>query len=142
MWLKCRYISSLILSLQLWAGLPAGSLVTNMFAKDLDAGENGTVTLSMAAGELRYIHRVLPVSSRASSNLVFLSAELRVEGFGHFEIDGETGDIRTTEMFAESGEPLYTLTVTAKDSGVPPLENAAVVHVQVRLPSHVLPWIH
>uniref|UniRef100_A0A8C3A6Y3 Protocadherin-16 n=1 Tax=Cyclopterus lumpus TaxID=8103 RepID=A0A8C3A6Y3_CYCLU len=89
------------LNVQIWAGLPAGSLVTNMFAKDLDAGENGTVTLSM------------------------------VEGFGHFEIDSESGDIRTTELFTENSEPLYTLTVTAKDGGVPPLEDTAVIHVQV-----------
>uniref|UniRef100_A0A3P8RRR1 Protocadherin-16 n=1 Tax=Amphiprion percula TaxID=161767 RepID=A0A3P8RRR1_AMPPE len=40
------------LSVQIWAGLPTGSLVTNMFAKDLDAGENGTVTHSLVAGEL------------------------------------------------------------------------------------------
>ncbi|TNN89722.1 Protocadherin-23 [Liparis tanakae] len=106
------------LHVQLWAGVPAGSLVTTMFAKDLDAGENGTVTLSMAA------------------------AELRVEGSGHFEIDGETGDIRTTEMFAGSAESRYALTVTATDGGVPPLEDAAVVHVQVRLTSHFLPRIH
>lgn len=36
---------------QIWAGLPAGSLVTNVFAKDLDAGENGTVTFSLVTGE-------------------------------------------------------------------------------------------
>lgn len=38
--------------LQIWAGLPAGSFVTNMFAKDLDAGENGTVTFTLVTGEL------------------------------------------------------------------------------------------
>ncbi|XP_068445517.1 protocadherin-23-like, partial [Clinocottus analis] len=66
------------LNVQVWAGLPAGSLVTNMFAKDLDAGENGTVSLSM------------------------VTADLQVEGFGHFEIDGESGDVRTTELFTEN----------------------------------------
>uniref|UniRef100_A0A8C3A9J7 Protocadherin-16 n=1 Tax=Cyclopterus lumpus TaxID=8103 RepID=A0A8C3A9J7_CYCLU len=89
----------LIHSLQIWAGLPAGSLVTNMFAKDLDAGENGTVTLSMATGELRCTHH----------------------------------------LFTENSEPLYTLTVTAKDGGVPPLEDTAVIHVQVQLSLHFLP---
>lgn len=39
-------------SLQVWAGLQSGSLVTNMFAKDLDAGENGTVIHSLVTGEL------------------------------------------------------------------------------------------
>uniref|UniRef100_A0A672Y6W7 Protocadherin-16 n=1 Tax=Sphaeramia orbicularis TaxID=375764 RepID=A0A672Y6W7_9TELE len=41
---------TLFFILQIWAGLPAGSLVTNVFAKDLDAGENGTVTFSMTTG--------------------------------------------------------------------------------------------
>ncbi|XP_068583246.1 protocadherin-23 [Cebidichthys violaceus] len=95
------------LSVQIWAGVPAGSFVTNMFAKDLDAGENGTVTFSL------------------------VTADLQVEGFGHFEIDSESGDIRTTELFTENSESLYTLKIMAKDSGVPPLEDTAVLHVQV-----------
>ncbi|KAK5865746.1 hypothetical protein PBY51_019991 [Eleginops maclovinus] len=95
------------LNVQIWAGQPAGSLVTNMFAKDLDAGENGTVTFSM------------------------VSAESGEEGFEHFEIDSESGDIRTTEYFADKTEPYYTLRISAKDSGAPPLEETAVVHVQV-----------
>nr|XP_046274188.1 protocadherin-23 isoform X2 [Scatophagus argus] len=92
------------LNVQAWAGLPAGSLVTNVFAKDLDAGENGTVTFSLVAEEA---------------------------GLGHFEIDSESGDIHTTELFTHNTEPYYTLKVTAKDSGATPLEDAAVVHVQV-----------
>lgn len=36
---------------QIWTGVPEGFLVTNMFAKDLDAGENGTVTHSLVNGE-------------------------------------------------------------------------------------------
>lgn len=47
-----RYASSNVFLLQIWAGLPAGSLVTNMFAKDSDAGENGTVTFSLDTGLL------------------------------------------------------------------------------------------
>ncbi|KAM6941752.1 protocadherin-23 [Lycodopsis pacificus] len=95
------------LNVQMWAGVPAGSLVTNMFAKDLDAGENGTVTFSL------------------------VTDDLQVEGFGHFEIDSESGDIRTTELFTENSESFYTLKIMAKDSGVPPLEDTAVLHVQV-----------
>ncbi|XP_054459735.1 protocadherin-23 [Anoplopoma fimbria] len=94
------------LNVQIWAGLSAGSLVTNMFAKDLDAGENGTVTFSLVK-------------------------DLQDEGFGHFEIDSESGDIRTTELFTENSETFYSLKVTAKDSGVPPREETAVIHVQV-----------
>ncbi|XP_040042590.2 protocadherin-23 [Gasterosteus aculeatus] len=96
------------LNVQIWAGLPAGSLVTNMFAKDLDAGENGTVTFSLVA------------------------ADSQVEGFGPFEIDGESGDIRTTEPFAhQNSGSFYAVKVTARDGGVPPLEDTALIHVQV-----------
>lgn len=35
---------------QVWAGLPVGSVITSMFAKDLDAGENGTVRFSLETG--------------------------------------------------------------------------------------------
>lgn len=33
--------------LQVWAGIPVGSVIISMFAKDLDAGENGTVRFLM-----------------------------------------------------------------------------------------------
>ncbi|KAM9362525.1 protocadherin-23 [Symphorus nematophorus] len=92
------------LSVQIWAGLPAGSLVTNMFAKDLDAGENGTVIFSLVADE---------------------------DGFGHFKIDSESGDIRTAELFTQNTEPFYTLKIRAMDTGATPLEDTAVIHVQV-----------
>ncbi|XP_041641522.1 protocadherin-23 [Cheilinus undulatus] len=92
------------LSVQIWAGLPAGSLVTNMFAKDFDAAENGTVTF-------------------------FLHTE--DHSFGCFEIDSESGEIRTTEVFTQGAEKFYTLRITARDGGVPALEDTAVVHVQV-----------
>lgn len=56
---------------------------------------------------------------------------------GHFEIDIKTGDIRTTQLFTHNAEPYYTLKITAKDSGIPPQEDTAVVHVQVQ---YVLHW--
>lgn len=49
----------------------------------------------------------------------------------HFEIDGETGSIRTTELFTRNTRPFYTLRICARDGGAPPLESLAVVHVQV-----------
>ncbi|XP_076001821.1 protocadherin-23 [Genypterus blacodes] len=91
------------LNVQIWAGLPTGSLVANMFAKDSDAGENGTVTFSLDSDD----------------------------GRGHFEIDSKSGDIRTTALFPQSIRPHYTLRVTARDSGDTPLQNTATVHVQV-----------
>uniref|UniRef100_A0A3Q1HYB0 Protocadherin-16 n=1 Tax=Anabas testudineus TaxID=64144 RepID=A0A3Q1HYB0_ANATE len=42
-------------NVQIWSDLQPGALVTNMFAKDLDAGENGTVTFSLVAGVLFYL---------------------------------------------------------------------------------------
>ncbi|XP_075318484.1 protocadherin-23 [Odontesthes bonariensis] len=95
------------LSVQIWAGVPTGSLVTNMFAKDLDAGENGTVTHSL------------------------VTVGLEDDGLGYFEIDSKTGEIRTKQLFTKNAEPNYTLKVTAKDSGAPPQEDTAVVHVQI-----------
>ncbi|XP_018558735.1 LOW QUALITY PROTEIN: protocadherin-23 [Lates calcarifer] len=95
------------LNVQIWAGLSTGSLVTNMFAKDLDAGENGTVTFSL------------------------VTADFDDKDLGHFEIDSKSGDIRTTELFTQNTELYYTLKVTAKDSGATPQEDTAVIHVQV-----------
>uniref|UniRef100_A0A667XAH2 Cadherin domain-containing protein n=1 Tax=Myripristis murdjan TaxID=586833 RepID=A0A667XAH2_9TELE len=91
------------LSVQMWAGLQAGSLVANVFAKDLDAGENGTVTFSLTTDD----------------------------GLGDFEIDAQSGDIRTTALFSHKTETHYTLKVTAKDNGPSPLEETAVIHIQV-----------
>lgn len=63
---------------------------------------------------------------------------LEEEGVGHFEVDSESGDIRTTELFARDAEPYYALKISARDSGAAPLEDAAVVHVQVQLPRFCL----
>ncbi|KAF7659578.1 hypothetical protein LDENG_00296480 [Lucifuga dentata] len=91
------------LNVQIWAGLPTGALVTNIFAKDLDAGENGTVAFSLASDD----------------------------NLGHFEIDSKSGDINATVLFTQNTQPYYTLKVTARDSGATPLEDTAVIHLQV-----------
>ncbi|XP_006796255.2 protocadherin-23 [Neolamprologus brichardi] len=91
------------LNVQIWAGLQSGSLVTNMFAKDLDAGENGTVIHSLVTDD----------------------------DLEHFEIDSKTGDITTTELFNQDAKAYYTLKVTARDSGVISQEDTAVIHVQI-----------
>uniref|UniRef100_A0A3Q2TYG1 Protocadherin-16 n=1 Tax=Fundulus heteroclitus TaxID=8078 RepID=A0A3Q2TYG1_FUNHE len=44
---RLMHVIIMLCLLQIWAGVPTGVLVTNMFAKDLDAGENGTVTHSL-----------------------------------------------------------------------------------------------
>ena len=68
----------------------------------------------------------------------FLSVGLEEEGRRHFEIDSESGDIRTTELFTENTEPFYTLRIKAKDSGASPLEDTAVIHIQVQSVLHFI----
>lgn len=47
--IKYIYVVQIIIChfVQVWAGIPVNSVVISMFAKDLDAGENGTVKFSM-----------------------------------------------------------------------------------------------
>ncbi|KAA0722319.1 Protocadherin-23 Cadherin-27 [Triplophysa tibetana] len=90
------------LTVQVWAGIPVGSVIISMFAKDLDAGENGTVS--------------------------FL---IKDDHMGHFSSDSRSGDITVTERFSSNPQMHYTLKVVAIDSGSVPLEETAVVHIQV-----------
>ncbi|XP_055081161.1 protocadherin-23 [Periophthalmus magnuspinnatus] len=94
-------------AVQIWAGAPAGSLVTTAFAKDLDAGENGTVLFSVD------------------------TVDEDAQGPPHFEVDSRSGDIRTTQVFSHSPKTHYTLRVTARDRGAVPLEEWTLIHVQV-----------
>uniref|UniRef100_A0A8C4TK00 Cadherin domain-containing protein n=1 Tax=Erpetoichthys calabaricus TaxID=27687 RepID=A0A8C4TK00_ERPCA len=49
------------LSVQVWVDSPAGTVVASLFAKDLDAGENGTVLHKFSPGtDLRILHLVTP----------------------------------------------------------------------------------
>ncbi|XP_067261327.1 protocadherin-23 isoform X2 [Chanodichthys erythropterus] len=90
------------LNVQVWAGIPVNSVVISMFAKDLDAGENGTVKFSMKDNQL-----------------------------GHFSIDSHNGDVKVTSRFSSNPQMRYTLRVVATDNGLFPLEETAVVHIQV-----------
>uniref|UniRef100_A0A8C5DX71 Cadherin domain-containing protein n=1 Tax=Gouania willdenowi TaxID=441366 RepID=A0A8C5DX71_GOUWI len=93
------------LNVQVLATATAGTLVTNTFAKDLDAGENGTV-----------VHSLTIVGSDN-------------EHLTHFEINRESGAIRTTEQFSHNSKLFYILKVTARDTGAVPQEETAVIHV-------------
>lgn len=62
------------------------------------------------------------------------------DGQGHFEIDSQTGDLRTTELFNQDTQLYYTVRVAARDGGSPPLEEEAVLYVQV--PTHTLTLSH
>ncbi|KAL1023495.1 hypothetical protein UPYG_G00041480 [Umbra pygmaea] len=90
-------------NVQVWANLPTGSLVTTMFAKDLDAGENATVRLSLTTDPDE----------------------------GHFEIDSQSGDIWTTDLFTQNSKTRYTLMVLATDNGPVALKETAVINLQV-----------
>uniref|UniRef100_A0A671K679 Protocadherin-16 n=1 Tax=Sinocyclocheilus anshuiensis TaxID=1608454 RepID=A0A671K679_9TELE len=90
------------LNIQVWAGIPVNSVIITMFAKDLDAGENGTVKFTMKDNRL-----------------------------GHFSIDYHNGDVRVTSRFSSNPQKRYSLRVVATDDGLFPLEENAVVHIQV-----------
>ncbi|KAG8453995.1 hypothetical protein GDO86_000570 [Hymenochirus boettgeri] len=78
-------------------------LVVAVYAKDPDAGDNGTV-------------------------VYFLSSD---ESFDHFIINSSTGEIWTTQTLSTKLRPQYKLTVIARDQGALPLEEHAVVIVEV-----------
>ncbi|XP_078534042.1 protocadherin-23 [Lissotriton helveticus] len=81
---------------------PEGTFVTNIYAKDRDAGNNGTIVYSISSGTL-----------------------------GHFKIDVNSGEIRTAAVLSYSGHREYRLVVTASDQGVPSLQAHAVLNIQV-----------
>ncbi|XP_059250216.1 protocadherin-23 [Mustela nigripes] len=84
-------------------GQPVNMLVTTVFAKDFDEGNNAEVVYS--------------VSSEDSSD--------------HFKIDANSGEIRTTTILSYTYRPSYRMTVTASDQGQPPLQGQAVINIQV-----------
>nr|XP_019588825.1 PREDICTED: protocadherin-23 [Rhinolophus sinicus] len=91
------------LHIKVLEGQPVNMLVTTVFAKDLDEGNNAEVTYS--------------VSSEDSSD--------------HFKIDANSGEIRTTTILLYDYRPSYKMTVIASDQGVPPLQGQAVINIQV-----------
>ncbi|XP_063166591.1 protocadherin-23 [Candoia aspera] len=82
---------------------PAGTLVTNIFAKDLDSGNNGLVLYS--------------ISSEGS--------------LGHFQIDSSSGELRTTEALLYNWHSNYRMIITASDKGDPPLQGETVIGIEV-----------
>ncbi|XP_043369203.1 protocadherin-23 isoform X2 [Dermochelys coriacea] len=84
-------------------GQPEGTLVTTVFAKDLDFGNNGVVLYSI----------------------------LSEDSFAHFQIDANSGELRTTEALSYNWRPNYRILVTASDQGMPPLQGHVVVNIQV-----------
>nr|XP_030734148.2 protocadherin-23 [Globicephala melas] len=91
------------LHIKVLEGQPVNMLVTTVFAKDLDEGNNAEVIYS--------------VSSEGSTD--------------HFKIDANSGEIRTTRVLSHDYGPSYRMTVIARDQGVPPLQGQAVINIQV-----------
>ncbi|XP_053514540.1 protocadherin-23 [Artibeus jamaicensis] len=91
------------LHIKVLEGQPVNMLVTTVFAKDPDEGDNAEVTYS--------------VSSEDRSD--------------HFKIDTNSGEIRTTAILLYDYRPSYRMTVIARDQGLPPLQGQAVINVQV-----------
>ncbi|TRY68197.1 hypothetical protein DNTS_025755 [Danionella cerebrum] len=102
-----------IKEINVWGGIPAESVIITMFAKDLDAGENGTVRFFLKDNQL-----------------------------GHFTIDSCSGDVKVTSEFSSNPQIHYTLRVVATDHGLFPLEEIAVLHIQVYLSSDQNENIH
>uniref|UniRef100_A0A8C6EDG5 Dachsous cadherin-related 2 n=1 Tax=Moschus moschiferus TaxID=68415 RepID=A0A8C6EDG5_MOSMO len=91
------------LHIKVLEGQPVNMLVTTVFAKDLDEGNNAEVIYS--------------ISSEDSSD--------------HFKIDANSGEIRTTRVLSHDHGPSYRMTVIASDQGVPPLQGQTVINIQV-----------
>ncbi|KAM5230037.1 protocadherin-23 [Hipposideros larvatus] len=91
------------LHIKVLEGQPVNMLVTNVFAKDLDEGNNAEVTYSVSSED----------------------------GSDHFKIDANNGEIRTTAILLYDYRPSYRITVIASDQGVPPLQGQAVINIQV-----------
>ncbi|XP_010214303.1 PREDICTED: protocadherin-23-like, partial [Tinamus guttatus] len=90
------------LTVKVLEGQPSGTLITNIFAKDFDAGSNAEVLYSIESEE----------------------------GTGYFEIDIISGELRTTQSLSYAERSNYRMVVTAKDQGIPSLQGHAAVCIQ------------
>ncbi|XP_064273500.1 protocadherin-23 isoform X2 [Passer domesticus] len=88
---------------QVLEGQPSGTLVATVFAKDFDSGNNGAVLYSLESEE----------------------------DIGYFQIDGVTGELRTTRPLSHAERSDYRMMVIAKDQGMPSLQGHAAVYIQV-----------
>ncbi|XP_053453810.1 protocadherin-23 [Nycticebus coucang] len=98
-----QYLHGKELHIKVLEGQPVNMLVTTVFAKDLDEGNNAEVIYSVSSED----------------------------GSDHFKIDANSGEIRTTTILSCDYRPSYRMTVIASDQGAPPLQGHAVIHIQV-----------
>ncbi|KAF4082073.1 hypothetical protein AMELA_G00147500 [Ameiurus melas] len=83
-------------------GLPAGSLLGTLQAKDPDEGENGTIFYSLSG-------------SRAE----------------RFSLNPNTGELRSASTLRRAEKAEYSLTVTVSDRGAPPQSFSSILRIQV-----------
>ncbi|XP_014745788.1 PREDICTED: protocadherin-23 [Sturnus vulgaris] len=88
---------------QVLEGQPSGTLVTTIFAKDFDSGNNSVVLYSVESEE----------------------------DIGYFQIDAVSGELRTTQPLSHAERSNYRMIITAKDQGIPSLQGSATVYIQV-----------
>ncbi|KAJ7419526.1 hypothetical protein WISP_53472 [Willisornis vidua] len=91
------------LRLQVLEGQPPGTLITTIFAKDFDFGNNSVVSYSIESEE----------------------------DIGYFQIDAVSGELRTTQSLSHAERSDYRMMVTARDQGMPSLQGHATVYIQV-----------
>ncbi|XP_053114005.1 protocadherin-23-like isoform X2 [Hemicordylus capensis] len=91
------------LHIKVLEGQPARTLIASLYAKDLDSGNNGMVLYSLSSGE----------------------------SLGHFQIDRNSGELRTTEALLYSWCSSYRMVITAADQGIPPLQGQTVINIEV-----------
>lgn len=90
------------LLLQVNEGLPSGSAITTLTAKDPDEGENGTVFYSLSG----------PRAER-------------------FSLNPNSGELRTSAPLRWAERSEYSFTVTAADHGTPGLSSTCQIRIQV-----------
>uniref|UniRef100_A0AAR2LPW9 Protocadherin-16 n=1 Tax=Pygocentrus nattereri TaxID=42514 RepID=A0AAR2LPW9_PYGNA len=91
------------LLIQVQEGLPAGSLLGTLQAKDADEGENGTIFYSLSGKAER------------------------------FSLNPNTGELRSSSPLRRAEKAEYSFTVTASDRGAPPQSSSCVLRIQVRV---------
>ncbi|XP_076023905.1 LOW QUALITY PROTEIN: protocadherin-16-like, partial [Genypterus blacodes] len=90
------------LLIQVMEGLPPGSVLGSVTAKDPDEGENGTVCYSLSG-------------SRAE----------------RFSLNPASGELRSASPLRWADQTEYTFTLTAADHGAPGLSSTCQLHIQV-----------
>ncbi|PKU47422.1 protocadherin-23 [Limosa lapponica baueri] len=91
------------LRLKVLEGQPSGTLITTVFAKDSDSGNNSVVLYSIESEE----------------------------DVGYFQIDAISGELRTTQSLSHAERSDYRMMVTARDQGMPSLQGHTAVYIQV-----------